>query len=121
MMNTRRRNHLKALLEARRTALTIARLRNVQDEDELLSEREPDVLDRGAERSAATVLEALAESEHHEVMRIDAALARIEEETWGRCTACGDRIVDGRLEAIPEAPRCLECETTSRPEPRMAV
>ena len=110
MMDTRRRNRLKAALEARHTALTLARIHNVHDEDELLSSREADLLDLGADRTAASLLETLAESERQEVMRIDAALARIDVETWGICLSCGDRIDDARLEAIPEASGCLECE-----------
>ena len=101
-------------LEARRDALTRARIRNIHGEDELLAEREPDILDLGAERAAATLLEALAESEYSEVMRIDAALARIDAGTWGICYACGDRIDGARLGAIPEASRCLECESGLR-------
>lgn len=103
----------KAMLEARRTALALARIRNVHDEDELLSEREPDLLDLGAERSAAAILGALAEAERYEVMRIDEALARIDAGTWGICESCGNGIEGARLEAIPEAARCIECESGS--------
>ena len=111
------RTRLKEVLETRRTALMLARIRNVHDEEELLSEREPDFLDLGAERTAAAVLGALAESEREEVMRIDEALSRIEAGTWGICESCGERIEEARLEAIPEAARCIECESGIRLSP----
>ena len=110
MMNTIRTKRIKAKLEARRAALIAACIHNVEEEDALLSEREPDLLDTGAERSAATVLGRLAEAEREEVLRIDAALARIEAGNWGICESCGEQIRDARLEAIPEAARCVDCE-----------
>jgi RNA polymerase-binding transcription factor DksA len=113
MMNTARTKRIKATLEARRAALLLACMHNVAEEDALLADREPDLLDVGAERSAATVLGKLAEAEREEILRIDAALARIADESWGICEACGERIRDARLEAIPEAARCLECEMAS--------
>lgn len=113
MMNTSRTKRIKAKLEARRAALVLACIHNGEEEDALLSEREPDLLDAGAERSAATVLGTLAEAERNEVMRIDAALARIAAGNWGICESCGDPIHEARLEAVPEAARCLECEAAT--------
>lgn len=109
-MDKRRITRVKANLEARRTTLFRAAVRNAHDEDVLLSEREPDALDFGAERTAAAVLEELAASELREVFRIDAALARIDAGTWGVCRDCGARIGTDRLDVIPEASRCIECE-----------
>lgn len=111
MMNTRRLKELKARLEARRAALLRTRLNNVDAESDLLSEKEPDLLDTSAERTAAAVLGRLAASELAEVLRIDAALARMSAGRWGTCETCGDRIEDARLNAMPEASRCIDCET----------
>jgi DnaK suppressor protein len=41
---------------------------------------------------------------------VNAALQRIEEGTYGRCELCGEPIPRARLDAIPYAARCLECE-----------
>ena len=67
--------------------------------------------------TSIAVLGALAESEREEVMRIDEALSRIEAGTWGICESCGERIEEARLEAIPEAARCIECESGIRLSP----
>jgi len=40
---------------------------------------------------------------------IDAALARIENGTYGTCTNCGKEIPVGRLEASPWASLCIDC------------
>jgi DnaK suppressor protein len=44
-----------------------------------------------------------------EVIELDAALARIDAGTWGRCEQCGGAIGRTRLRALPEARRCLPC------------
>ena len=41
---------------------------------------------------------------------IDAALARIEAGTYGDCVGCGVHIPKARLQATPEALRCIPCQ-----------
>ena len=45
-----------------------------------------------------------ARTERHEVLT---ALARVDEGSYGKCAVCGAPIPDERLEARPEAIRCL--------------
>lgn len=42
--------------------------------------------------------------------KIAAALARLEEGTYGYCYECGDEIAERRLRALPFAARCRHCE-----------
>ena len=42
---------------------------------------------------------------------VDAAIARLDEETFGRCLRCGREIAPARLEALPWAAHCIECQT----------
>ena len=51
-----------------------------------------------------------AEAEAREVARIDAALARMREDTYGECVECGEDIEEKRLIALPTASRCLSCQ-----------
>jgi DnaK suppressor protein len=44
------------------------------------------------------------------VRRIEAALARIEQGTYGVCAACGDDINPRRLDALPWTEYCLRCQ-----------
>ena len=41
---------------------------------------------------------------------IDAALQRIEDGTYGTCTNCSGRIPEERLEALPWATLCIDCQ-----------
>ena len=43
--------------------------------------------------------------------QVEAALDRIDAEEYGECQSCGEEIEPRRLEAQPEAPLCLECQS----------
>ena len=67
--------------------------------------------DSPAEVSAVRELEfALGERETAELEQIDAALQRIEAGTYGQCIDCGIDIPASRLQAAPEAARCIDCQ-----------
>ena len=53
----------------------------------------------------------LAEQASRTVSEIVRALERIEQGTYGTCENCGRRIAIERLEAIPYASRCAECQS----------
>lgn len=51
--------------------------------------------------------------EHSYELRVQAinnALDRIEKGTYGLCVKCGKQIPSKRLEAYPEADKCLDCQ-----------
>jgi DnaK suppressor protein len=51
-------------------------------------------------------------SERRSFVRIiDAALARVQQGTYGVCAGCGDEINSRRLEAVPWSQYCLRCQT----------
>jgi len=55
------------------------------------------------------VLAALDGETQHTVKLIDAALARIENGTYGICAKCGMKIPEARLKALPYATTCIDC------------
>ena len=55
----------------------------------------------------------LGENSQNVLAEIDAALARIEDGTYGTCTNCGKEIPVGRLEASPWASLCIDCARLS--------
>ena len=50
-----------------------------------------------------------SEAAREELAELEAALARIEAGTWGRCEKCGGAIGRTRLRALPETRLCLGC------------
>jgi DnaK suppressor protein len=52
----------------------------------------------------------LEENSEHVLSEIDAALRRIDDGSYGRCTNCGRQIPEERLEARPYATLCIDCQ-----------
>ena len=53
---------------------------------------------------------ALMEMESETLRRIDEAILRLGGGTYGLCAECGGRIAEPRLEALPFAVTCRECQ-----------
>lgn len=74
--------------------------------------------DSEAQLNSARDLEfALDEHDTGELRMLDAALERIRVGTYGLCIDCGDAIAPERLQAAPEAPRCVACQRTAEQQP----
>ncbi len=73
------------------------------------------VLD-AAETSEADIQDdielALIQMKTETLHKIEEALARLDERTYGYCFECGDEISEKRLRALPFAVRCKDCEET---------
>lgn len=53
---------------------------------------------------------ALVQMKAETLARINEALERLKESTYGHCNECGDEISPQRLRALPFAIRCKDCE-----------
>jgi RNA polymerase-binding transcription factor DksA len=69
-----------------------------------------DSADAGSTLSEADRTEAILHSARGQREEVLAALARIEDNSYGRCIDCGGDIPEGRLEARPDAARCVGCQ-----------
>jgi DnaK suppressor protein len=58
-----------------------------------------------ADREEASLEVLLAQQE-----RVKNALGRVEAGTYGQCVDCGRQLPDERLDARPEAERCVDCQ-----------
>jgi DnaK suppressor protein len=74
-----------------------------------------EVFDAG-ESSEADIQEdielALIQMKSETLNRVDDALGRLEQGTYGNCFDCGEEIAEKRLRALPFAVRCKDCEET---------
>ena len=52
----------------------------------------------------------LADNEQKILHRIDSALERIDENTFGLCELCGKKISKARLKVVPYAELCVPCQ-----------
>jgi DnaK suppressor protein len=76
----------------------------------------PDAMTYGSQAAAASQVFdqqrdlALRERNQQHLAQVEAALARIDAGTFGTCTSCGRSITEERLEAIPWAALCIDCQ-----------
>ena len=111
-MNTNRYDELKGILEERRREIMSevqGRMRDVRAEGSGVQ----GVLD-AAETSELDIQDeiefALIQMKAETLNKIDEALRRLEEGTYGYCFECGEEISEKRLRALPFAVRCKDCE-----------
>jgi RNA polymerase-binding protein DksA len=52
----------------------------------------------------------LEENSEHVLAEIEAALKRVEEGTYGICANCGKPVAVDRLDALPWATLCIDCQ-----------
>ncbi len=76
----------------------------------------PGQMTYGSQAAAATqVFEqqrdlALRDRAAQQLELVDAALARVDHGTFGTCLRCGKPIAPARLEALPWAAQCIDCQ-----------
>jgi len=91
--------HQKAELSARLERIT-ANLRRGYHADSK---------ERAKELEDSEVVDALGNEARQELVKISAALERMDVNEYGICIECGAEINNGRLEAHPYARKCIDC------------
>jgi DnaK suppressor protein len=109
-MNKDRLDYFKEFLTNQRDALVSEAMKTVEDmSDE--EETFPDPTDRASLESDRNFLLRIRDRERKLIVKINEALARIEDGTFGICEMCGDDISDERLKARPVTTLCIDCKT----------
>lgn len=70
----------------------------------------PDPVDLAVRNYSKNVMLAVSENESKQLMLIDEALVRIDDNEYGLCQNCEKEINPKRLSAIPWARYCLDCQ-----------
>jgi RNA polymerase-binding transcription factor len=114
-MTSLRREDLRRRLQARRLDLQReldVKLRNVRtlNDDERGQGGGADEGDSSSADLQQDLDIALIEMRAEVLGRVQDALARLERGTYGYCAECSSEIAENRLDALPFAVRCRECE-----------
>ena len=108
-----RYDELKRILEERRREMVSEVKKDARRAHRGGALQSHGVLDAG-ESSEADIQDdiefALIQMKSETLNKIDEALARLEEGTYGYCFECGEEIAEQRLRALPFAVRCIDCE-----------
>jgi DnaK suppressor protein len=107
-------NHTLVMTSARNKLLarreTLSRSRAGNDTDTMALESETRGEERSQNTEIADVLVLLSDRQKIELGDLNAAIARIDAGTWGRCEKCHGEIASRRLKVQPEARTCMTCE-----------
>src|SRR4029079_15419102 len=110
-----RYTELKQMLEERRREIQAevqGKMRGVREEGSW-GGKQNEVLDavESAEADIQDDIEfALVQMKSETLNKIDDALMRLEQGTYGNCFECGEEIAEKRRRALPFAVRCKDCE-----------
>jgi DnaK suppressor protein len=113
-LTTEERERIEARLEARLAELVHTRASIVRSAQGLRGSELSDIDQHSADGASDLYEEELDETEYlileAEERRIDDARRALAEGTYGTCRNCGQPIAPERLEAAPEAVRCIDCQ-----------
>ena len=76
---------------------------------DLSQKSEADFAEQATQRENDDVLAGLLAEAQVELVRVDAALERMDRGVYGRCVKCGTDIIAERLAALPQADMCRAC------------
>ncbi len=109
-MGAAQKAHFRAILEAWKHELmeeVDRTLHYMQDESANL----PDPVDRASQEEEFSLELRTRDRERKLIRKIDETLKSIEEDDYGYCMTCGEKIGIRRLEARPTATLCIDCKT----------
>lgn len=98
------------LLDEKNEILKTLSGRNEQMEKLVETLESGDDVDIASDTIDRTLLNSLGEADQRRLTMIDRALDRISQNIYGKCLICGKDIPEARLEALPYAALCVECQ-----------
>lgn len=102
--------NLRAILVRRRDALRGALAGDLSLLRALHGETTGDVVDAALDTAQDEISSQLAEVESRELAHIENALRRMNAGEYGVCEVCSKKIPMARLDALPYATMCIECQ-----------
>ena len=97
---------IRQQLEERLAELQV-RLANIKKD--VTQAHSGDSAEQAQERENDEVVDAIGNETAQSIKIVQAALGRIADGSYGTCKECGESIGQARLEAMPEANRCVGC------------
>ena len=110
VMDKKKLETFKKKLELRQRELRVMVTRNQQDGRAADEEATQDVADRAASSYTKEFLFSQSNNDRQLLYMVEGALARIREGSFGECVSCGKEINAKRLEAVPWARHCIDCQ-----------
>src|SRR5262245_54715312 len=103
----------RRLLDDKKNSLSAEIAKTRSAEEETTEEATQDIADKAVSSYTREFLYSLTDGERTTLLHIDDALGRIEVGSYGFCLNCSTAMTEKRLNAVPWAPYCLECQELS--------
>src|SRR5215471_19541129 len=100
----------RRLLEDKKNSLSAEIAKTRDAEEETTEESTQDIADKAVSSYTREFLYSLSDSDRGTLMQIDQALDRIDEGNYGFCQNCAQPMSEKRLNAVPWAPHCVDCQ-----------
>ena len=115
MNKEEREKYKKTLIEKKEEI--VAKLSEAYNESkEIETGIAQDIADKAESSYTKEFLLSLSDAERKQLFLIDEALKRIEKDEYGICQMCQKNISKKRLNAVPWAPHCIECQEKAEEE-----
>ena len=109
-MNQKELKHYKKMLEESKLALLNSAKKTLMEESNFDTDDLPDEIDLASSEYAHSMVFRLRDREKFLLKKIEKALQRIEDGTFGMCERCEELITMKRLEARPVTTLCIRCK-----------
>jgi DnaK suppressor protein len=101
---------LRARLQAQRDEIVNMYKQDLRAGQESADDGTEDIVDRANNAYNRELMFSLSDVERNTLLQIENALRRMEAGAYGRCANCGQNIAVPRLEALPWARFCVDCQ-----------
>lgn len=111
MRKTEREKYRKKLLDAKaRLTGTVEGMRREALEQDESAPSDDHMADHGSAQYDSDLTLTIVEDQQETIQQIDEALDRVDAGTYGKCEACKETIAKARLDALPQAKYCVDCQ-----------
>jgi DnaK suppressor protein len=105
-----RLDEMRARLQEQRLEIMNLYNQDVRAGQESTDEPTEDIVDRANNSYNRELMFSISDTERLMLLQVEDALNRLEVGTYGRCTNCGNAINPLRLDAVPSARFCIDCQ-----------
>ena len=101
---------LRERLEKQRDEILSMYKQDLRAGQESADDGTEDIVDRANNAYNRELMFSLSDAERNTLLQIENALRRMDDKAYGRCANCGQNIAILRLEALPWARFCVDCQ-----------
>lgn len=112
-MDRKKLEAFKKRLQQKQIELMQAVTRIEQDGRQADEEATQDIADKATNSYTKEFMFHLSNADRGQLQLVNEALGRLREGTYGECTVCGQELNLKRLEAVPWARYCINCQEKS--------